>query len=412
VSTTGPVLDAARSLVVERDLVRPAFAHLTVDAFMELPFEALGPTKALLKRFFSSTPWTAGDDDALAAAVGPGTGRWRHRLEPDLVLEYGWEGGRFGVRVVSDAPVGPAGAPSPTGPPEVAVVPTELSGSFDGPVVPEATPNPRTIRFQVGPVHDGPSRWFASAGAVSDEDPGAARLFDEFAEVANVLVGADFIAVGLRRAADWERLLRPILKAVTEEYSSADAPLDFGPPRVMGGPAGAGALSGSRAGGRGPQDPGARRSRTDSAWHDLGELRPARADDLARVQAAVESEDASYRQVAANLLREADAAVAFSLWSRLVGDPVRSVRRAAVDAMVDVERQELRPLLEEALSDRDAWIRWKAMRGLVQLGPTASRTAIAAHADDPDFHVRLEAAAALSHGGSSSTDGIAGSPVD
>jgi len=180
----------------------------------------------------------------------------------------------------------------------------------------------------------------------------------------------------------------------------------------MGGPAGAGALSGSRAGGRGPQDPGARRSRTDSAWHDLGELRPARADDLARVQAAAESEDASYRQVAANLLREADAAVAFSLWSRLVGDPVRSVRRAAVDAMVDVERQELRPLLEEALSDRDAWIRWKAMRGLVQLGPTASRTAIAAHADDPDFHVRLEAAAALSHGGSSSTDGIAGSPVD
>jgi HEAT repeat protein len=60
-----------------------------------------------------------------------------------------------------------------------------------------------------------------------------------------------------------------------------------------------------------------------------------------------------------------------------------------------VGRQELRPLLERALADADAWVRWKALRGLVELGPAPSRDAIAARADDTDFRVRLEVAAAL-----------------
>src|SRR5438270_71809 len=41
--------------------------------------------------------------------------------------------------------------------------PPELAATFDGPVVPEATPNPRTIRFVTPPIHDGPSRWYPSA---------------------------------------------------------------------------------------------------------------------------------------------------------------------------------------------------------------------------------------------------------
>ena len=44
-------------------------------------------------------------------------------------------------------------------------------------------------------------------------------------------------------------------------------------------------------------------------------------------------------------------------------------------------------------ADSDALHR--ALRGLAELGPEPSREAIAAHADDPDFRVRLEAAAAL-----------------
>jgi HEAT repeat protein len=55
----------------------------------------------------------------------------------------------------------------------------------------------------------------------------------------------------------------------------------------------------------------------------------------------------------------------------------------------------LRPLLERALDDTDPWVRWKALRGLVELGVGPSRDAIEACAADPDFRVRLEVAAAL-----------------
>ncbi|MGI8778497.1 MAG: HEAT repeat domain-containing protein [Acidimicrobiales bacterium] len=423
---------SGRDLAVERDLVRAAFEHLTVDAFMALPFEALGPTKRLLKRYFSREPWTATDEESLAEVVGPGHGWWCRDLDADVSLEYGWVDGRFGVNAVSklaepgDVPADDS--PGDDSPDDAPPVPSDdpLVVSFDGPVVPEATPNPRTVRFQVGPIHDGPSRWYVvpsepersggetrdeSAASVADE-PGVSRLFAEFTEVANVLVGPEFVAVGLRRADDWERLLLPVLAVVTEEFAPFESVTIGGvAPRVMGGPAGAGAVAGSvpernagsvpeRNAGSVPERnaggaTGRRVSRLERAWRDLGLLRPAEAVDLDRVLAAAHDDDPSRRQVAANLLREADADVAAAEWARLIADAVRSVRRAAADAMVDVNRQGLRPLLEAALSDSDSWVRWKVLRGLAQLGAGASRKAIAAHADDADFRVRLEAASVL-----------------
>jgi HEAT repeat protein len=92
---------------------------------------------------------------------------------------------------------------------------------------------------------------------------------------------------------------------------------------------------------------------------------------------------------------DADPDVARDAWRRLLDDPSRTVRRATVDAMVDTERAALRPLLEHALQDSDAWTRWKALRGLVELGADPSRHAITALGNDPDFRVRLEAARAL-----------------
>jgi hypothetical protein len=397
-----------RDLVVERNLVRAAFDHLTVDAFMALPFEALGPTKQLLKRYFSSEPWTAADDSALAEVVGPGEGWWRRDLDADVTFEYGWVDGHFRVGLVaSGADTGAAGPAGPVaGDAGGAGTGNGLEGSFDGPVVPEATPNPRTIRFQVGPIHDGPSRWYVGpsqpepGGGETADDPGVNRLFAEVAEVANVLVGPEFVAVGLRRADDWERLLQPVLAIVTDEFAPFErVSAGAGETRVMGGPAGAGSVGGTggevppgrKAGGA----PGRRVSRLEQAWHDLGPLRPAVAADLARVRAAAGDDDPSRRQVAANLLREADPETAAAEWARLVGDPVRSVRRAAVDAMVDVDREGLRPLLERALADADPWVRWKALRGLAQLGAAPSRHFVAVRADDPDFRVRLEAASIL-----------------
>jgi len=220
-----------------------------------------------------------------------------------------------------------------------------------------------------------------------------ARLFAESDEVANVLIGPDFVAVGLRRPADWETFLQPLLAAVTEEFASSERGPDT--PRVMGGPAGAGATRAALAVGPEAAGTGHPRTRLEEAWRQLGSLRPADAPDLARVLAAATGDDAPRRQVAASLLREADPREAATRWMRLATDPVRSVRRAAVDSVVDVGRQELRPLLETALADTDPWVRWKALRGLVELGPGPSRAAITALSDDPDFRVRLEAASAL-----------------
>src|SRR5689334_6210482 len=98
---------------------------------MALPFEALGPVKTLLKRYLSAGPWSAADDDALAAAVGPGEGWWERALDGEVTLAYGWQDGRFRVEARSAVV---AAAPS-----------ASLDLAFDGPVVPEATPNPRTI---------------------------------------------------------------------------------------------------------------------------------------------------------------------------------------------------------------------------------------------------------------------------
>ncbi|MGH9263424.1 MAG: NifU N-terminal domain-containing protein [Acidimicrobiales bacterium] len=372
--------DAARRLVVERNLVAAAFGHLT-DAFTSLPFEALGPVKTLLKRYLSTGPWGPEDDHALAEAVGGGEGWWRRELDADVALEFGWDTGRFRVRLLTTAATG-----------ETAVTPDPLAATFDGPVVPEATPNPRTIRFAFGhPVHDGPSRWYESAAAAGD-DPRAGRLFSEFDRVANVLVGPDFVAVGLRRPGDWEELLAPVLAVVTEEFADPEDGTAARPSGAAGGPA-------WLSGGVPPAArEGRRLTRLEQAWQDLGALRPADPSDLARVVAAASDADQARRQVAANLLREADPAVARAEWARLVVDPVRGVRRAAVDAMVDAGREELRPLLESALDDADAWVRWKSLRGLAELGPAPSRSAIAAKAEDPDFRVRLEAAAALRAG--------------
>ena len=218
----GPELDAARFRVVEDGLTPDAIRELT-PVVSALPFEALGPVKQSLKRFFSDAPWTADDDDALADIVGAGTGGGNRELEPGLVLTWTWEGGRFRLRVESDAG-GEGGGASVSGDDATAV--PDLGQTFDGAVVPEATPSPRTIRFATPPLEAGAARNYESATAAS-ADPRVARLFGEFDEVTNVLVGPDFVAVTIGRPNRWEQLLEPILSEVTSEFAG-NAPLERG----------------------------------------------------------------------------------------------------------------------------------------------------------------------------------------
>jgi HEAT repeat protein/scaffold Nfu/NifU family protein len=347
-------LDAARRQVVEHGLMPQAISELNA-VVSGLSLEALGPVKQLLKRYFSDQPWTAADDAALADAIGPGEGDARHELEPGLTLHWSWPDGRFLLRVERD---------------------DDLGELFDGPVVPEATPSPRSVRFATPPIHSGPSRVYASAEVAAD-DPRVARLFREFDDVTNVLVGPTFVAVTIARPDRWESVLAPMLHTVTEEFaagSEPDAPVErpLSPGAAPTGP------------------PGHEPRRLEQAWADL------RADPrLERVIAAAHHDDAARRQAAAALLADAPLDAAADEWRRLLDDPSRVVRRATVDAVAGAEDEQLRPLLEHALDDGDPWTRWKALHGIAALGVDPSRAAVEVRATDPDFRVRLEAARAL-----------------
>lgn len=379
---TGPV--DGRRLAAERGLVPLAVAALTAKALGGLPVEALAPTKALLKRFFSAGDWDDAAAEALADAVGPGEGWWREALDGELTLGFGWVDGRFRLRV--DGPPGEATAGG-AGAAAHGSVADALAASFEGDVVPEATPNPRTVAFRTGPVSGGPSREYRPAAEA--DDPRVARLFQAFPELSGVLVASDFVAVSVRRPDQWPALLAPVLAAVEGEFATGGAGPDPDAPAT---PGMAALHHAAAAGGRRGSRP---RTRLDRAWDELGALRAADPADLERLLAASETSDPAHRQVAAGLLSDAPPAAAHRAWTRLARDPSRSVRRAAVDAAAGAGRDELRPLLEAALGDADAFVRWKALRGLAELVAGPSADAVRPLCDDPDFRVRLEARSAL-----------------
>ena len=359
---------------MERGLTADAIRELT-PVVSALPLDALGPVKQLLKQFFSDAAWTDDDDRALAEIVGTGSGGGSHELEPGLTLAWTWEGGRFRLRVESDAPDARAAPPDPGN----RYPATDLGETFDGAVVPEATPSPRTIRFATPPLHDGVARNYDSAQAAA-ADAHAASIFGEFDAVTNVLVGPDFVAVTIARPDRWEELLEPILRAVTREFVAVAGTAAESTPDTP---------AASRA--AVPEDETRAPRRLERAWADLGALRADRPDDLERILAACDDPQSARRQVAAALLADAPPDAAARAWAALLGDSSRAVRRSAVDAIAGTERRELRPHLERALADTDAWIRWKALSGIGAIGPEPSRAAIARVAEDPDFRVRLEA---------------------
>ncbi|HEX6311990.1 MAG TPA: NifU N-terminal domain-containing protein [Acidimicrobiia bacterium] len=382
----GPDLDAARREVAARGLVGEAVVHLN-DIVTALPLDALGPIKQQLKRFFSDAPWTAADDAALADLVGDGAGGGRRDLAPDLTMTWGRIDGRFRIRVERTAGHGHGAGDDLFDLPEA----TDLEASFDGPVTPEATPSPRTIRFATPARHGGPSRSYDSA-ADAEDDPRVERIFRDLDSVTNVLVGPDFVAVSLDRPARWESLLAPVLAAVTDGFAAeaTDEPAPTGQTRPGSSPPVGRSFSvGTDVGAE------TRTRHLERAWSELGGLDANRPRDLDRLVAASQDAEPSRRQVAATLVADGPKDVASGLWSRLLGDRSRNVRRSTVDAIVGTERADVRPLLERALLDDDAWVRWKALKGIARLGVGPSRDAVAARRDDGDFRVRLEAVAAL-----------------
>jgi len=336
-----------------------ASAFITYEIAVHLPFDALGSFKTLLKRFFSTEPWTEDDTAALSDLVTPAVvaGWWEHDLD-GLALAHGIRNGRYVIWVT-----GAAGA-----------APSLFDQVFSGPVIPEPTPHPRKVKFNVGGT-PAPGLWFRRTDGAPD-DVRVARLFAE-ADVTDVMVAGDFVTVGLERSARWEDRLAPMLELVTGLFATGE--ISDAPERTR--------EELMREAGR--VHLGVRPS-------ELHLLDPDVPEERGRLQEALGAADPRLRRVAVAVLSEStEAPVRTEALRTGFADEARIVRRSAVDAAADLGDEELRPLFELALRNDDAWIRWKAVRAIGDLGVGGSRDAVAALADDPDFQVRFEVQRAL-----------------
>ncbi len=354
-----PDLDEARRLVAAHELVAEASRHLTDEVAMNLPFHALVSFKNYLKRFFSAAPWSPDDADRLSDLVTEHVtahGWWEHDLGEGLVLAHGFREGCYVLWVAGGQ--GSAGS--------------VFDRAFAGPVLPEPTPHPRKVKFNLG-GSTAPGRWYRRDDDVDNE--GARALLDED-DVTDVMVAGDFVTVGLARTSSWEDRLDEILERVTELFWKPGTAESEPPVRTRDQLVGEGL-----------------RTVRPEELHLLDPNDPAHRVDL---ESALRHPEAEIRRVALATLAQADdAAFVARLLDGAYEDDHRIVRRMAVDAAADLEDESMRPLFERALGDADQWTRWKAVRGLREIGIASSRAAVSALGEDPDFQVRFEVAAAL-----------------
>jgi len=351
-------LDDARRLVAANELVADASGHLTVEIAINLPFDALVAFKNHLKRFFSGAPWTEDDAARLSELVlkhAPPEGWWEHSLGHGLTMAHGFRDGTYHLWVA-----GGEGATT-----------SLFDRVFDGPVRPEATPHPRKVKFHTG-GDPAPGIWYRRGDDI-DDDRVAALLSDE--DVSDVMVAGDFVTVGLEKSASWEERLDELLATVTEQFyvdGSTSTPPALTRDEMVG--------EGLRT----------------AAPEELHLLDPDEPTHRERLTQALGDPSAEVRRVAlATLAQSKDAGYVAAVLETAFSDRHRIVRRMAVDAAADLATEAVRPLFESALADDDSWIRWKAIRGLREIGVGRSAGSVARLADDEDFQVRLEAATAL-----------------
>jgi hypothetical protein len=356
VRTPPPDLADARRSIAAAELVATASNHLTEDLYASLEFSDLVAVKNLLKRFFSAQPWT--DDDAarldvlLRRNVAQAVGWFEHDLGEGLVLMHGFDEGSYRLWATG-ASRGEASI---------------FDRVFAGPVQPEATPNPRHVRFVIGGT-PAPGVWYRRGDDLSDERV-AQLLGDD--DITDVLVAGDFVAIGLRRASTWEARLDDLVQTVEELFWTPERTVtdSDGPTRDE-------LVAGQRQG----------------ALHLLNPDDPASRETL---ETALTDPDPRRRRMAvATLAQSADSGYAVDTLTQSYLDESRIVRRTVVDAAVDLETEAVRALLERALEDQDDWIRWKAVKGISDIGLGSSAPAVEALRDDADFQVRFEVAAAL-----------------
>ena len=323
------------------ELTGPAVAALS-PLVRTLPFEALTPVKQLLKRYFSDQPWTAAEDDALAelvgapAPAGPVTGRVE--LAPEL-------GARLGLarrRVPAPADRRERGDRW------VTISARSSAASWcrrrRRARAPSASPRRRSVTGRAGP-----SRGTTSATRA------ARPVFDVSDDVTNVLVGPDFVAVTITRADQWEHAARAAARRGDRRLRRHGP----APPPVVD-------RSGRPAPGPGrAESPTTQPRRLERAWSELGAERRRRRSRRPHRRRDARRREPERRQVAAVLLADVDPDVARRPLDAPADrpEPIGAARRRSTRSATH-DREELRPLLETALDDTDAWTRWHALRGI------------------------------------------------
>ena len=331
-----------------------------------MPITLVDRARAQLRRFFSEGPWTVEDDAGLSGLVGPGAGWTEEELASGIGLSYGWRGGIFKIEIVasgeSAAPDAPTDAVEADSTPSM--VPRHertLGDTFEEFVLMEAGRNPAELRFVTGPSAGG------RPGRFTREEQGSsaavAALFREFDDIELIRVETGSVSVALTNPERWLDILLEVFDTVTNA---------FVPPRAI------------------PLD-----RQHERAVAEIGGLDATNPRDLARLLDATSSPDAAFRCLAAAKLEAADPLLVAKPWTRSLEDSSRAVRRAAIRAAAHVARPDLRLLFERALADKDACVRYYALRGLSQIGVGRADQSVERRKLDDDLRVRFAARAAL-----------------
>jgi hypothetical protein len=360
----------ARAQVAERGLTAAAAEVVVRGALGGMSPAIVARATHQLRRLFSDGPWSAEDDAALSAAVGPGVGWYEEELDHDLTLGFGWRAGAFRAEArytpaasttAGTASPETADAPEARGPAGSARAEARTLGdTFEDAVVLELARTPVELYFRVGPgagAHATFSRDDASA------DPRVAAAFRACPSLVQVSVGVGTLMLTIDDATHWSDELLALFDSIAAE---------FAPPRPA------------------PADRQFERARAE-----LGALESNNPRDLARILDATTSPDPTFRRIAIERLAAADSTVAMRPWTRGLQDSSRAVRRSTARVIARAALPETRDLLERALADTDACVRYYAVCGLFAIGGLGSQTALQQRRSDSDIRVRLAVEAAL-----------------
>ena len=346
----------ARAQVAARGLTAVAAERVVRIALGQLPVTLVGRATAHLRRFFSDGSWSSDDDAALAAAVGPGKNWYEDHLDTDLALEFGWRGGAFKVEVRYTADDSSAEFDDEH-PSDAGVYGRTLGDTFEDAIVLDAGRTPNEIRFGIGPV-PGTANFTRDS---NDRDPRVAVLFRECPDLEQVSIGAGMLSATIADASRWSDILLTLIDAIIAGFvQSRPAPPD---------------------------------RQLERAQREIGSLSPDSSRDLARILDASTSPDAAFRRVAIERLVGTDAVVGRAPWRRGLADSSRAVRRTAARVIALTADPETRDLLEQALTDNDACVRYYGVSGLARIGVSTGLPALVALRTDPDVRVRLAAEA-------------------